>query len=95
MLDLLPNAPTAIVWSLAPADLALGGGCALYVDLAAVALVAGFVANGAGFAEQGYGVPATSAVLGARVFVQAAGADPRGPVLGLGFSGGLALVLGR
>jgi hypothetical protein len=77
----------------APDNLAIGGGCTLYLKLPLVPW--GGVTDAAGFIESPLlSVPMDAALRGVALYAQAFVADPQGPVLGLAFSAGRRLVIG-
>lgn len=77
----------------APDSLPVGSGCSLYVKPPIVPLLA--VTNPHGFAQSAIlPIPYAPQLRGARLYAQAFTLDPAVPVLGIGFSNGIAARLG-
>jgi hypothetical protein len=73
-------------------DLALGGGCSLYLKDPVLLIVTTTNAYGSAMAK--LAVPAEMSLRGLQLQSQAFVADPRGPVLGLAFTNGYRLTIG-
>jgi hypothetical protein len=95
-LDLLSaraTSPCVVVLASGTQNLALGGGCTLYLDGALLPLVT--ASDQGGFASVQLSVPLDAALRGAVLYAQGFVVDPVGPVAGLVLSAGLRLVLGE
>jgi hypothetical protein len=88
-----PSAPCVFGFAAAPANLAVGGGCTLYLAQPIVALTA--TANGAGFASLPLPVPADARLYGLELHAQGFVIDPQGAAFGLAFSAGRKLRIGE
>ncbi|MBK9385663.1 MAG: FG-GAP repeat protein [Planctomycetes bacterium] len=86
-------APMLLLYSFGLADLALGGGCELYLELPAGSLL--LFADGGGSATLGLSVPPDPLLLGGDAYFQAAVFDPAGAFAAtLAFSNGVRLQVG-
>ena len=95
-LDLLkarPSAACGFGFAAAPGNLALGGGCTLY--LAAPIVTVPATTNGFGFANLPVPIPAQTALYGLSLSTQACVVDPQGAASGLAFSAGRTLWIGE
>ncbi len=96
LLDLVGGtavSPAVAMISASPASLSLPGGCTLLVDPTVGAILPPFLTNAAGFASVPLSIPALAPLRGATLSVQAAVADPTGP-LGLPWTSALDLTIG-
>lgn len=89
------QAPAALLIGATETDLALGGGCRLYLDPAGVAFTWIMQANSSGRARQALQIPPVPGLLGLVAFLQGYALDSARPHLGGVFSHGLRLSLGR
>lgn len=88
--SLLPGAPTVFALGLAPANVALGGGCTLRT----APLLFGFaIADAAGAAHLPFPLPDTPALHGAAIYAQAAGLDVAGAFAQFAVTDGLQVTL--
>ena len=74
-------------------NIALGGGCSLYVSLAPVYLSFPVATNASGVGTVPLAVPAVPALAGIPLYAQIAVIDPLGPFAGLEFTSGLRIIL--
>ncbi len=88
-----PAAPCAFALSSAARNVAVGGGCTLYVGDPLVWLAA--VTNGGGFASVSVGLPFAPRLRGLTLYGQAFIVDPGGSALGMAFTKGRRIVLGN
>ncbi len=87
-----PNAPCVFGLAATSQNLAVGGGCSLYLQDPILPVFA--VTTVVGFASVAFPVPTERSLRGLTLFAQAIVLDPQGAALGLAFSAGRRLVLG-
>jgi hypothetical protein len=88
------SAPCVLGLAASPGNVAIGGGCTLWLDPQQLITSLLAAANTSGSASAQFAVPADPALRGQPFFAQWFVLDPQGPVLGLAFSAGRAFVLG-
>jgi ELWxxDGT repeat protein len=90
-----PSSPAVMLLGANRSELALGGGCFLWVGLP-VPLALSTITSAAGVGSIGLPIPAGSELVGAELFVQWAVADPNGAFAGAAsISDGLRVVIGN
>ena len=92
LLSARPASACALFLSDQTQNLALGGGCSVYVGGTIIALAS--VTTAHRVAQYPLPIPLDSALRDVTLFAQAVAADPGGPVLGLTFTPGRRLVVG-